>query len=78
MEPGDADQDLDFDQLDIVLVLQVARYLTGESAAWAEGDWNGDDVFNQLDIVAALQTGNFMQGPYAVLAADALFDALGG
>lgn len=78
LEPGDADQDLDFDQLDIVLVLQVARYLTGESAAWAEGDWNGDDVFNQLDIVAALQTGNFMQGPYAVLAADALFDALGG
>jgi hypothetical protein len=64
-EAGDANLDRRFDQLDIVHVLQRAKYLTGSAATWAEGDWNGDDVFNQLDIVAALQTGNYLQGPYA-------------
>ena len=63
--PGDANRDLQFDQLDIVLVLQAARYLTGQRADWSEGDWNGVGVFDQLDIVAALQTGNYLQGRQA-------------
>ena len=49
-----------FDQLDIVAVLQSAKYMTGRPATWSEGDWNGDAVFDQADIVAALQTGNYM------------------
>ena len=57
---GDANQDGQFDQFDIVLVLQAARYRTGGPASWEEGDWNGDGVFDQLDIVIALQTGSFL------------------
>lgn len=74
LHPGDADRDLDFDQFDIVQVLQADTYLTEEPATWQEGDWNRDGVFDQLDIVAALQTGDYLQGPYA---ADVLFDHMG-
>jgi outer membrane protein assembly factor BamB len=74
---GDANQDLSFDQLDIVRVSQAAKYLTGQAATWGEGDWNGapggapgrpprgDGVFDQRDIVAALGTGLYLAGPYA-------------
>ena len=62
---GDANRDFQFDQLDIVQVLQAARYLTALEATFAEGDWNGDGLFDQLDIVEALQTGNYLQGLYA-------------
>ena len=74
---GDADQDLDFDQLDLVQVQQAGKYLTGQVATWGEGDWNGapggspgypsagDGVFNQLDIVAAQQAAKYMTGSYA-------------
>ena len=66
-QSGDANRDGEFNQLDIVQVLQSAKYLTGEPADWAQGDWNNDDLFNQADIVAALQTGNYLQGPYVAL-----------
>ena len=41
LQAGDADQDLDFDQLDLVQVQIAAKYLTGQAATWGEGDWNG-------------------------------------
>jgi hypothetical protein len=66
-EPGDANRDLVFNQLDIVQVLQFAKYLTGEPATWDEGDWNADGVLDQEDIVAALATGNYMQGLFVTL-----------
>ena len=81
---GDADQDLDFDQLDLVQVQIAAKYLTGQAAAWGEGDWNGapggfvgsppngDGVFNQLDIVAAQQAGIYLTGPYAAVQPNGL------
>ena len=77
LQPGDADQDGDFDRLDLVQVLQAARYLTGQPATWGDGDWNGgpggypgeppagDGLFDEQDIVAALQTGKYLSGPYA-------------
>ena len=77
--PGDADQDLKFDQLDIVQVATSAKYLTGQSATWGEGDWNGapggspgnppvgDSLFNQLDIIAALNGNTYLSGPYAAI-----------
>ena len=80
LQAGDADQDLDFDQLDLVRVQIAAKYLTGESASWGEGDWDGapggaqgsppagDGVFNQLDIIAALNANVYLMGPYAALA----------
>ena len=62
---GDANRDLQFDQLDIVQVLQAGKYLTGQPTDWSEGDWNGDGVFDQIDIVDALRTDNFLNGLYA-------------
>jgi hypothetical protein len=59
---GDANRDGEFNQLDIVLVLQSAQYLTGLAATFEQGDWNGDGVFDQRDIVAALQTREYLQG----------------
>lgn len=81
LRAGDADQDLDFDQLDLVRVQIAAKYLTGETATWGQGDWNGapgghrgdpppgDGRFDQLDIVAALAPGHYLIGPYAAIGA---------
>lgn len=77
LQPGDADQDSDFDQLDLVQIQQAGKYMTGQLATWGEGDWNGapsgspgypplgDGVFNQLDVVAAQQAAKYMTGSYA-------------
>ncbi len=76
---GDADQDLDFDQLDLVRVLIAGKYLTGQPATWGEGDWNGapggypgnpppgDGVFNQVDIIATLNLNIYLNGTYAAI-----------
>ena len=77
LQPGDADQDGDFDQLDLVRVQQAAKYLSGQRATWGDGDWDGgpggnladppqgDGRFDQLDIVAALRSDLYLTGPYA-------------
>ena len=69
LQAGDADQDFDFDQLDLVQVQVASKYLSGHVATWGEGDWNGapggnpgnppqgDGLFNQLAIVAAQHVG---------------------
>ena len=79
LQAGDADMDLDFDQLDLVKVQVAGKYLTGAAATWGEGDWNGapggspgsppagDGLFNQRDIIAALGSAKYLTGPYAVL-----------
>lgn len=79
LEAGDADQDLDFDQFDLVRVAQTGKYLTGQPATWGEGDWDGapggapgsppsgNGLFDQLDIIVALAGGRYLQGPYAAL-----------
>lgn len=81
LQAGDADQDLDFDQLDLVRVQVAAKYLTGQPATWGEGDWDGapggepgnpptgDGVFDQKDIIAALSAGKYLTGPYAAISA---------
>ena len=78
--PGDANQDLTFDQLDLMQALQAGKYLTGQPATWAEGDWNGapggrpgkppagDGVFDHHDVLAALTAGAYGNGPYAAIA----------
>ncbi len=58
---GDANGDGRFDQLDIVRVLQAAKYGTGQAAAFDEGDWTYDGFFDALDIVMALRTGRYMR-----------------
>lgn len=81
LQAGDADQDLDFDQLDLVRVQIAAKYLTGQPATWGDGDWNGapggrpgnppagDGLFNQFDIIAAQQANVYLTGPYAAISA---------
>ena len=81
LQPGDANQDRQFDQLDLVQVLQAGKYLTAEPATWGEGDWNGapggrpgdppagDNRFDQHDIMAALKTAAYLAGPQAALVA---------
>lgn len=82
LQPGDADQDLDYDQFDIVRVQRAGKYRTGRRATWGEGDWNGapggepgnpprgDGVFDQFDIIAAQRAGLYLTGPYAALQPD--------
>ena len=81
LQAGDSDQNLSFDQLDLVKVLAAAKYLTGQAATWGDGDWNaapggspgnppvGDGLFDQFDIIASQQHGLYLQGPYAALQA---------
>lgn len=79
LQAGDADQDLDFDVMDILQVQLAGRYLTGRPADWSQGDWDGapggnpgnpppgNGVFDQKDIVAALAPAHYLSGPYAAL-----------
>ena len=79
LQAGDADQDLDFDQLDLVQVQIAAKYLSGQAATWGEGDWDGapggergnapagNGFFDQLDIIAALSAGKYLTGPYGAI-----------
>jgi hypothetical protein len=79
LQAGDADQNLQFDQLDLVQVQIAAKYLTGEAATWGEGDWNGapggsvgnppegNGLFDQVDVISALTAGKYLTGPYAAL-----------
>ena len=85
LQAGDADQDLDFDQLDLVRVSQAGKYLTEQAATWGEGDWNGapggfpgsppagNNRFDQLDIVVALAAEQYLKGPYAAERGDPAF-----
>ncbi len=76
LQAGDANMDLEFNQLDLVQVMVAGKYLTGQPSIWGEGDWNGapggepgfpptgDGFFNQLDIIAALNNNLYLTGPY--------------
>jgi hypothetical protein len=61
-QAGDANRDGQFNQLDIVQVLQAGKYHSGEPASWEQGDFNRDGLFDRLDIVTALQTGSYAVG----------------
>ena len=80
LRAGDADQDFDFDQFDLIKVQQAGTYLTGIAATWGGGDWDGapggqqgappagDGLFTQTDIIKALGAGIYLSGPYAAVA----------
>ena len=80
LQAGDANQDLKFDQLDLVQVVSAQKFLSGEPATWGEGDWNGapggspgsppagDGKFENRDVIAALAAGKWLTGPYAARA----------
>ena len=58
---GDANSDGQFNQDDLDQVAASSKYMSGQPATYAEGDWNGDGVFDQLDIVHALVLDAFQQ-----------------
>ena len=82
LQAGDADQNLEFEQNDLVQVLAANKYLTGNPATWGEGDWDGapggevgsppagNGLFDQTDIVKALAAGTYLTGPYAAVGKD--------
>jgi hypothetical protein len=86
---GDANQDLSFDQLDLVKVSVAAKFLSGGPATWGEGDWDGapggspgnppqgDGVFDQFDIIAAQQAGVYLTGSYAGYTPTTVADGAG-
>ncbi len=59
---GDANVDGEFNTKDLVDVLTVGKYETGEFAVWSEGDWNADGKFGTSDFVAALIDGGYDLG----------------
>jgi hypothetical protein len=73
---GDANADFRFDQADLIVAAQAAKFATGQPASWSEGDWNGapggspqspptgDGRFDQRDLDAALATGRYRLGQY--------------
>jgi hypothetical protein len=79
LRAGDADQNLVFDQRDLIQALARGKYLTGLRATWGEGDWNrapggrpgappvGDRLFDQFDIIAAAGSGVYLTGRYATI-----------
>jgi hypothetical protein len=85
--PGDANQNGEFNESDLVLVFQAGKYETAQPATWQEGDWNHDGLFNSGDLVAALQTGRYRlpaedcgpaQGVSVWLRPQGIFDPLIG
>lgn len=68
--PGDVDLDGIFNQLDVVQVLQIARYEAGPPASWSQGDWTGDDLFGEDDLDSVLQLGHYLQGPFGLPASS--------
>ena len=84
--PGDANQDLQFDQHDLIQVQIAGKYLSGSPATWEEGDWDaapggfpgdppgGNGLFDENDIIAALRAGVYLNGPYAATSLGAVND----
>jgi hypothetical protein len=79
-QPGDGNEDGQFDSADLILAFAAGKYETDEPAVWSEGDWNNDGRFDSSDLVLALSTGNYEHGRYDLLvgprAAIAIFDEL--
>jgi hypothetical protein len=80
LKAGDANMDLQFNQMDLVQVQIAGKYLSGQDATWGEGDWDGapggspgnppagNGKFDQLDIIAALGANTWLTGPYGAIA----------
>jgi len=60
--PGDSNLDGQFNEQDLVDVLEAGKYRSGTPALWIHGDWNRDNRFNEQDLVTALQAGTYLRG----------------
>jgi hypothetical protein len=81
-QPGDANEDGEFDSGDLIQAFINGKYETGEPADWADGDWDGNGRFESSDLVLAMSTGSYEQGPYRSVAVQhpsaSLVDAVFG
>ena len=77
---GDANLDGEFNNIDLVDVLQAGKYGLDIHAGWADGDWDGDGRFNRDDILLALQDGGYDRGALAAVNAvpEPSFDCAAG
>ena len=66
---GDSDLNGVFNEQDIVGVFIEGKYLTGEAAGWAAGDWSGVLVFAEQDFVQAFVAGGYLASPRTSVAA---------
>ncbi len=66
---GDLNLDGEFNSGDLVDMLAVGLYETGQPAKWSSGDFNGDGVNSSSDLVTALAGGAYEQGPAQAVAA---------
>ncbi|MCA9201088.1 MAG: hypothetical protein KDA87_26290, partial [Planctomycetales bacterium] len=66
---GDSNLDGEFNSSDFVAAFTAGKYETGNSATWAEGDWDGSGFFDSSDFVAAFTDGGFEIGPRGGVAA---------
>ena len=67
---GDSNLDGRFDEQDLVAVFIVGKYLTGQPAGWADGDWNGYQIFDQEDFVDAFIAGSYLAAPRSAVGGD--------
>jgi len=56
---GDTNWDGLFNSSDLVNVLAIGKYHTGQPAIWVEGDWDQNGVFDSGDMVAAFVAGQY-------------------
>ena len=66
---GDANFDLVFDDQDFVAVFIAGEYVSGASAGWAEGDWDGNGTFDEQDIVSVFVAGDYLKPSRGAVAA---------
>lgn len=66
---GDSTLNGVFDDQDIVKVFIDGKYLTGNEAGWAQGDWDGNFVFDDQDFVASFIAGGYLRPARSATAA---------
>lgn len=71
---GDVTGDGQFDQNDLVRLLQYGKYNTGQPATEEQGDFNGDGVFDRLDFVQILIESQYTPHQPPPLPGDANLD----
>ena len=57
-----------FDTGDLVQVLIIGKYETGQLAGWTEGDWDDNGLFDTHDLVVALEAGTYEQDTRSAIA----------
>ena len=72
---GSSFEQIDLEELeelsdeDFVAAFIAGKYLSGGSAGWAQGDFDGNLTFDEQDFVSAFIAGGYLQGERSATAA---------